>query len=106
MTYAGKVSWEAGGGCHEEKAGGGTGEARESAGPTGEADKNLKALLKRVSTSVGRLSGFSLFQCTKDKEDSFKTSGLAVTNVALDNKKLDEHYLIVKCSLLDQKTVI
>lgn len=39
-------------------------------------------------------------------EDSFKISGLAVKDMTIKEKILDEQHLLVKCLLLDQKMAI
>lgn len=64
------------------------------------------ALPKMVGTSVGRLTSFSLFLCTKARKNSFKISWLPVKDMTLDEKKLDGQHLLVKCSLLSEKTTI
>lgn len=85
----------------------GTSGNRDSGGIRGrEAGFKLKALPKSDGTSVGRHERFSIFQCKKGREDSFKISGLVVKDIALDGKKLDGQQLVVKYSLLVQKTTI
>lgn len=71
----------------------------------GDSGGKLKALPKNVATSVGQPSGFSLFQCTKARKDIYKIWGLGVKHLALNERKFNQH-LVVMCSLLDQKPTI
>lgn len=61
---------------------------------------------KKVGTPVESPAGLSLFQYTKATEDQVRISDLAVKDMTLDEKRLDEQHLVVESSLLDQETTI